>query len=98
MSKIKTPIRNLTALDKEIYRLQLDAIKLENKLGDNFKYFKNRFPELIIGSISQRFASRSLWSYMLELFLENEHIRSKMGKGMEWLAEKSTSWFKKKFA
>jgi hypothetical protein len=97
MSKIKSPIRNLTALEKEIYRLQLDAIKMEDKLGDNFNYLKTHFPEMAIGSISQRFTSRSLWGYMAEVLLQNENVRQKMGKGMEWLADKSASWLKKKF-
>jgi hypothetical protein len=97
MSKIKGPIRNLTALDKEIYRLQLEAIKTEGKLGDNFKYVKRHFPEMVLGTITQRFASRSLWASVFDLMLQNENLRSKMGKGAEWLADKSTAWIKKKF-
>jgi hypothetical protein len=97
MSRIKGPIRNLTALDKEIYRLQLESIKTEAKLGDNFKYLKHHFPEMALGSITQRFASRSLWLSVVELLFQNENLRSKMSKGAEWLAEKSSSWIKRKF-
>lgn len=97
MSRIKGPIRNLTALDKEIYRLQLEAIKTEGRLGDNFNYLKHHFPEMVLGSITQRFASRSLWLSVVELLFQNDNLRGKMGKGVEWLAEKSTSWIKKKF-
>ena len=97
MSKIKGPIRNLTALEKEIYRLELEANRTEGKLGDNFKYLKHHFPEMAIGSITQRFASRSLWVSVVELLFQNDHLRGKMGKGLEWLAEKSASWIKHKF-
>ncbi|MFN5333763.1 MAG: hypothetical protein ACK5BV_01075 [Bacteroidota bacterium] len=97
MSKIKGPVRNLTALDKEIYRLQLEAIKTEGKLGDNLKYVKHHFPEMVLGSITQRFASRSLWASVFDLMLQNDNLRSKMGKGAEWLATKSADWIKRKF-
>ena len=97
MSKFKGPIKNLTALDKEIYRLQLEAIKAEGKLGDQYRHLKNHFPEMALGSLSQRFASRSLWVSLADMLLQHENIRSKMGKGMEWLASKTAAWAKKKF-
>jgi hypothetical protein len=87
----------MTALDKEIYRLQLEAIKTEGKLGDNFKHLKHHFPEMALGSITQRFASRSLWVSVVELLFQHDNLRGKVRKGLEWLAEKSSTWIKHKF-
>jgi hypothetical protein len=45
-------IHNLDTLEREIYRLRLEAKNREDKLDDNWEYLQKNFPKLLINSFS----------------------------------------------
>lgn len=47
-------IHNLDTLEREIYRLRLEAKNKEDKLNDNFEHLQKHFPHLLINSFSCR--------------------------------------------
>jgi hypothetical protein len=47
-------ISNLDKLEKEIYRLQLDAKNIENKLDDNFDHLHHNFSSMMMNSFCHR--------------------------------------------
>lgn len=53
MKKVKN-IHNLDSLEREIYRLRLEAKRQEDKLDDNWEYLQKNFPALLLNSISCR--------------------------------------------
>ncbi len=97
MSKINSPIRNITALEREIYRLELDAKKMEEKMGDNYTYLKNHFPGLVVGSFIQQAAAKSIKYTILESIWKNEKVQDSVHAVAENVTERVASWIKRKF-
>ena len=97
MSKINSPIRNITALEREIYRLELEAKKMEEKMNDNYTYLKNHFPGLLVGSFIQQAAGKSIKYTILESIWKNEKVQDSVHAVAENVTERLASWIKRKF-
>ena len=87
-------IRNLASLDREIYRLQLQARKLEDKLGNNLEYFQENSSSLFMNSFfgnrhgekgKKNGHSFAFWkNEMINFFFEkfSENIAGKLADGV----------------
>lgn len=111
MSKLKRPVRNLTMLDKEIYRLQLNARKLEDQLDENFNYLRENATGMAFNSVfrRQRSGSALLKEQIAESIWSNQrlqdglcriidHLVDKAADGVEQLADKLSAAKEKKEA
>jgi hypothetical protein len=97
MTKLNKPIRNITALEREIYRLELEARKMEDKMGDNYQYLKSHFPGLLIGSVIQHSAGKSIKYTILDSIWKNEKVQESMHTVAENITERVAAWVKRKF-
>jgi len=97
MAKIKQPIRNMTALEREIYRLELEAKRMEDKIGDNYDYFKHHFPGLVVGSFIQHASGKSIKYTILESIWKNEKVQESVQAVAENITERVSTWIKRKF-
>jgi hypothetical protein len=91
------PIRNMTALEREIYRLELDARRMEDKIGDNYIYLKKHFPSLLAGSVIQQAAGKSIKYAILESVWNNEKVQEGVQSILANVSERLASWVKNKF-
>jgi hypothetical protein len=90
MSKPVKHIRNLTELEKEIYRLKLQAIKAESKLSKNFDYFRDHYSELIINSVFHRSRNtESLKEKVAESLWTNPKLQHALNRLVDVLADKA---------
>jgi hypothetical protein len=97
MTNIKQPIRNITALEREIYRLELEAKKMEDKMSDNYAYLKDHFPGLVVGSFIQQAAAKSIKFTILDSVWKNEKVQESVHAVAENVTERLASWIKRKF-
>jgi hypothetical protein len=97
MAKIKQPIRNITALEREIYRLELEAKKMEEKMSDRYEYLKDHFPGLVVGSFIQQAAGKSIKYTILDSIWKNEKVQESVHAVAENITERVASWIKRKF-
>jgi hypothetical protein len=95
--KIKKPIRNITSLEREIYRLELESRRLEDKIGDNYKYLKSNFPSLIAGSAFRYATGKSVKWTILESIWKNEKVQDGVQSVVANVSERFAAWVKKKF-
>lgn len=95
--KIKKPIRNMTALEREIFRLELESRRMEDKIGDNFTYLKSNFPSLIAGSALHYAAGKSVKWTILESIWKNEKVQEGVQSVVANVSERFAAWVKKKF-
>jgi hypothetical protein len=52
-------IHNLDSLERELYRLSLEAKKKEEQIDENFEYLRTNFGSLLIHSFSCRIKNKS---------------------------------------
>lgn len=97
MPNIKQPIRNITALEREIYRLELEAKKMEEKMSNNYVYLKDHFPGLVVGSFIQQAAGKSIKYTILESVWKNEKVQESVHAVAENITERVASWIKRRF-
>jgi hypothetical protein len=97
MTNIKQPIRNITALEREIYHLELEAKKMEDKMSDNYAYLKDHFPGLVVGSFIQQAAAKSIKFTILDSVWKNEKVQESVHAVAENVTERLASWIKRKF-
>ena len=95
--KIKKPIRNITSLEREIFRLELESRRLEDKIGDNYKYLKSNFPSLIAGSAFRYAAGKSVKWTILESIWKNEKVQDGVQSVVANITERLAGWVNKKF-
>lgn len=95
--KFKKPIRNLTELEKEIYRLQVQSLKLENKMGNNFNHLKENFPQLVIGSFFTKSEGTSFRHRLSDLIWSNEKVQTGVNKLIDVALDKAGGWLGKMF-
>lgn len=91
MARSRKPVRSLTALEKEIYRLRLHAKKVERQLDDNVGYLKENFGSLLYHSIFRRHyhsAADMLKSRLAESLWNNEKLQHNIGKLLDQLLNK----------
>jgi hypothetical protein len=109
MAKVQRPVTNLTALDKEIYRLQLEARKLEDKLDENVAYLREHAAGMTFNSVfrRQRSGSDMLKDKIADSIWSNprlqdglcriiDHLVDKAAEGVEKFAEKMAAAGEKK--
>ena len=97
MAKIKQPIHNITALEREIYRLELESKKMEEKMSDRYEYLKDHFPVLVVGSFIQKSAAKSIKYTILQSIWKNEKVQESVHAVAENITERLASWIKRKF-
>ena len=84
-----TKIKNLDTLEKEIYRLQLEARNYEDKLGENLDYLQKHYASMTVNSIFNRASStkEKVKEKIFSSIWENEKIRSGIDKIIGHLAD-----------
>jgi hypothetical protein len=97
MMKIKKPIRSLRELDREIFHLEQEVKKLENKLSDNYFHVKEHFPQLLLASAFRRQEKMSIPVMVLGVFLKNEKIQELIQSFTDQVADKGMYWLEKIF-
>jgi hypothetical protein len=97
MKRSTRSIKNVAELDKEIYRLQLQAKNLEDKMDDKLKYLQQNYPGMIVNSvfpnkenITHRLAGSLLNNQKVQTVLEKltDHLADKAAEGLDNLVDK----------
>ena len=97
MRKIKKPIRSRRELDREIFHLEQEVKRIENKLSDNYHHVKEHFPQLLLASAFHRQQKMSVPAMVLGLFLKNEKIQELIQSFTDQVADKGMRWMEKIF-
>lgn len=86
-----TKIKNLDTLEKEIYRLRLEAKNAEDKLEENCEYLQKHFASMTMNSIFNRpsTAKEKMKEKIFSSLWENEKVRNGLDKIVSYLAEKA---------
>jgi hypothetical protein len=98
MKKGKT-IHNLETLEREIYRLRLDAKSKEDKLNENFEHCQKNFPHLVMNSLfcrkkhgenDRNFFGSAFKNEKLTLFIDKivDRFSDRAANGIDHLFEK----------
>lgn len=97
MKRATHSIKNISELDKEIYRLQLQAKNLEDKMDDQLTYLQQHYPGMIMNSvlpnkenITQRLTGSLLNNQKVQTVLEKltDHLADKAAEGLDKLVDK----------
>jgi hypothetical protein len=98
-------IHNLDSLEREIYRLSLEAKKKEEEIDNNFDYLRSNFGSLLINSFSCKMKKNAEQkSGLFESTLKDETLKSAFTKvtdhitnrTIEGIDELITRMFRKK--
>ena len=81
-------IHNLDTLDKEIYRLQLETMKMEQRLGRSFEYLQENCASLLMNVIFRR-RKKSESSGFFSSFFHNDNFKSAFNRITDRLAGKA---------
>lgn len=100
MAKAFASIHSLDSLDREIYHLQLEARKLEDRMDSQLDYLQNNYGKLLRRSLFNKAASatehsESIPGQILHGFVQNEKVQGTLNKLMDLLAGKVTEWVDK---
>ncbi len=87
MKKIQN-IRNLDTLEKEIYRLKLEARSLEDKFDRNMDHLENEFPSMAMNSIFGKCAGERSHK---KNFFDSLFDSSKFSEGMNRIRDEIAS-------
>jgi len=71
VKKIKN-IHNLDSLEREIYRLKLDAKNTETRLNNNTEFFQKHFLSVLINSFAPKKQTRARSAFSFKSILESE--------------------------
>jgi hypothetical protein len=88
---MSSKIRNLDTLEKEIYRLQLEARNYEDRLEKNFDYLKQHYASMTMNTIAGAAASakEKVKEKIFDAIWQNEKVRSGIDKIVSYLADKA---------
>lgn len=90
MTKARRKINNLQSLDKEIYRLKLEAKRLEEKLDGNFDHLQEDFFSMAFNSFLHRRWYKESWSTNIVAgLLNNERLQNALSKLLSYVADKT---------
>jgi hypothetical protein len=82
-------IHNLSTLKMEIYRLELEAKRLEDKLDDNLEHLRKNYFSMSMNSIFDRGPSSEGKSGFFDAFFKNESFRSAVNKATDHIASQA---------
>ena len=83
-------ISNLDKLEKEIYRLQLDAKNMENKLDDNVDHLHHNFSSMMMNSILHSEKSKENGkANFFESAFKNEKVNSFVNRITTHIADRA---------
>jgi hypothetical protein len=83
-----TKIKNIDTLEKEIYRLQLEARNCKDKLGKNLEHLQKHYASMTMNSFSSRNSSTK--EKIFSSIWENEKVRNGLDKIVSYVAEKAS--------
>lgn len=88
-------IRNLDTLEKEIYRLRLEAKNYEKKLEENVEYLQKNYTSLALNSVFKRPSEKEtgrerIKEKIFSTIWDNEKIKSGIDKIISQLAERAS--------
>lgn len=91
MAKASSKIRNLDSLEKEIWRLKLEAKNTADKIENNFEYLQHNYGSMTMNSIFSRSSSKgeSVKEKIFTSFWENEKVQAGINKIVDHLADKT---------
>ena len=94
MSKSRRKINNLQSLDKELYRLKMEARRMEEKLDGNFDHLQENFFSMAFNSFLHRRWYKESWSTNIVAgLLNNERLQSALSKLLSYVADKTGEGF-----
>jgi hypothetical protein len=84
-------IKNLDTLEKEIYRLRLEARNFEDKLEKNFDHLQKNYASMTMNTVfgAASSAKEKVKDKIFNSIWENEKIRSGFDKIVSHLADKA---------
>lgn len=90
-----TKIKNLDTLEKEIYRLRLEAKNYESKLEDNLDHLQKNYASMAINSVFSRPAAKEsgkerIKEKIFSSIWDNEKIRNGISKIIGHLADRAS--------
>jgi hypothetical protein len=86
----KTAIKNLDALEKEIYRMKLEARQLEEKLDTNFSYLKDNYGAMAINSLfHKKKKNEDSTEGFFDSFIKNDTIKTVVSKVTDHIADRA---------
>jgi hypothetical protein len=90
MTKSRRRINSLQSLDKEIYRLKLEAKRMEEKMDENFDQLQENFFSMTLNSLLHRRWKNESWSTNIVAgLLNNERLQNALSKLISYAAEKT---------
>lgn len=85
-----TDIRNLDQLEKEIYRLKLEARQSESRMNDHIEKLQTQFGSMLRNTVFPKKESHhSAASGVVNGFLEHDGLRQSVSRLLEKLADKA---------
>lgn len=93
MSKASKHIRNLTELDKEIYRLKLEATKTEIRMDKNLEYFRENYIDLMMNSVFHRHdrSNETLKEKIADTIWNNSSLQAALDKVVNAVVDKAVT-------
>ncbi|HVT86602.1 MAG TPA: hypothetical protein VHD35_15465 [Chitinophagaceae bacterium] len=90
-----TKIKNLDTLEKEIYRLRLEAKNYESKLEDNLDHLQKNYASMAINSVFSRSSEKEsgkekIKEKIFSSIWDNEKIRNGIDKIIGHLADRAS--------
>jgi hypothetical protein len=93
MGKTSKHIRTLDHLEREIYRKQLLAKTLEEKIDHNFEYLQSNYSSLVRNSIfSSSQPGDSIGNALFRSVMSNERLQEILMKVANPLMDKAAEW------
>src|ERR1043166_6890454 len=85
-------IKNIDTLEKEIYRLQLEARNYKDKLEENLEYLQKHYASMAMNSFFKKNSSakEKVKEKILNSIWENEKVRTGIDKIVDYVTEKAT--------
>jgi hypothetical protein len=94
MIKARRKINNLQSLEKEIYRLKVEAKKMEDKLDGNFDHLQENFFSMAINSFLHHRWYKDSWSTNIVAgLLNNERLQNALSRLFSYVADKTGEGF-----
>lgn len=86
-----TKIKNLDTLEKEIYRLRLEAKNYESKLEENLDHLQKNYASMTMNSIFNKTSSgkEKIKEKIFSSIWENEKVRNGLDKIISFLTDKT---------
>ena len=88
-------ITDIHSLEKEIYRLKLEATMTEARFDKNLEFLKSNYPQMIFNSVLSRKSNQSVNGFKQNLF-RNETLNTIVNNVTDHIAEYATESIKEK--